>query len=172
MKQYFIGLDLSLTASGICILREDWSTPRFDTLKNKLRGPERLIWITKSIRDQIAGYSPEDTEVVIEDYSFGSFDKGQRGKAELHGVVKAMLFEMGYDVIWVAPTALKKFASGKGSAGKDIILKCVYQLWGYDLTDNNQADAAVLAHMGRCRNNVGKYFAYQVASAATGKEES
>lgn len=172
MKKYFIGLDLSLTGTGFCLVREDWSVPRFETLKNKLRGVERLIWITESIRERVEGYSPEDTEIVIEDYSFGSFDRGQREKAELHGNVKTMLFKLGFDVIWIAPTSLKKFATGKGNAKKDVIIKTVFQNWGYDLTDNNQADAAVLAHIGRCRSNAGKYFAYQVQSAATGKGEA
>lgn len=47
----------------------------------------------------------------------------------------------------VAPMTLKKFVTGKGNSPKDVMIKCVYQKWGFDTDSNDLADAYGLARL-------------------------
>ena len=50
----------------------------------------------------------------------------------------------------VSATSLKKFATGKGNATKDVVMLHVFKRWAFDCNDdNNLADAYVLARMVR-----------------------
>lgn len=160
---YYIGLDLSLTATGVCIIGED--NTQFFTIKTKpekYRSPEERFEYIKNEVIRLLPDCPFVVFIAIEDYSYGSVGQSF-SKAELHGLIKNALFTRSYEFTQYSPNSLKKFASGKGNSGKDVVIKCVYQHWGHDLTDNNQADACVLAHMARCADGVGKYTAYQHA---------
>ena len=55
------------------------------------------------------------------------------------------------DIPWleVSPSQVKQFATGKGNANKEVVLQQVYKRWGVEFNDNNQADAYVLAQIGR-----------------------
>jgi Holliday junction resolvasome RuvABC endonuclease subunit len=55
----------------------------------------------------------------------------------------------GQEAVVVAPTQRAKYASGKGNASKDTVLLAVAARYpSVGVTDNNQADALVLAAMG------------------------
>ena len=47
----------------------------------------------------------------------------------------------------ISPTTLKKFVTGKGNSGKDIMLLEVYKRWNVSFSNNNLADAYGLARM-------------------------
>ena len=55
--------------------------------------------------------------IAIEDYSFGSTGR-IFNIAENTGLLKHKLWEVGYKFSVVAPTTIKKYASGKGNADK------------------------------------------------------
>jgi len=57
---------------------------------------------------------------------------------------------------------LKKFATGKGTGQKSIVVREVFKRWGIDCKDDNQADACVLAHLaeGLCMDK-GHLLAFQ-----------
>ena len=149
MKYQYIGLDLSLTGSGVVVLRHHGVAVR-RTLKNRLRGYERLAWI----RDRVAEVVREAQEAsrlpvvaVIEGYAFGAAHKAH-DIGELGGVVRTMLFEDGVPFALVPPPTLKKFATGAGNAPKDNVLMQVLKRWGVEMADNNQGDAYALARFG------------------------
>lgn len=48
----------------------------------------------------------------------------------------------------IPPTSLKKFVTGKGNSGKDIMMKELYKRWKIDTNDNNESDAHGLALFG------------------------
>lgn len=133
---------MSLRAPGLCIGRPGkWVA---ETLRNKLRGEERLLWLRDQIRDRI--YKAMPMLVAIEGYSDGSigrwFDIGEGG-----GVVKLMLYELGVPVIIVAPKSLKRFVTGNGSAEKDQVIREVEKRYGVKTKDDNIADAVGLAQV-------------------------
>jgi Holliday junction resolvasome RuvABC endonuclease subunit len=91
----------------------------------KITGDLHKEYYTEQERyDNIAEYflnlipTKEQPQIFIEDYSFGS-----KGKvfhiAENTGILKHKLWEIGYKFTTIAPTAIKKFATGKGNSDKE-----------------------------------------------------
>jgi crossover junction endodeoxyribonuclease RuvC len=132
-----VGLDLSLTSTGVA---DGNGTRRFCP---KSRGIERLhdfyTWAA-AVRADL---------VMMEGYSYGSrgkvFDIGEMG-----GVVKLALSMRGVPFIIVPPSTLKKYATGKGNAGKDEVLSAAIRA-GFAGSNNDEADAWWLRHMGLVR---------------------
>jgi crossover junction endodeoxyribonuclease RuvC len=141
-----LGFDPSLTSSGFCYGQEDdIVTGRI--LTKELRGIERLLFIRDQFIKLIGKVQP--SILAYEGYSMGLkggkvFDLG-----ELGGVLKTVAFEKNIDILVVPPTSLKLFATGKGNAKKPDISKAVADVWGYKVTQNDEADAFVLFQMGR-----------------------
>lgn len=140
----YLGLDLSLTATGYCVLHSSFET---GVIKTKKKGLVRLDYIRSKITECVGNCKPR--MVVLEGYSFGSRVGQAFSIGELGGVVKRALWKMDQDVMIVPPTCLKKFVSGKGNTSKDIILMKVLKKYGVEFTDNNECDAFALAQMGR-----------------------
>jgi hypothetical protein len=88
--------------------------------------------------------------VVIEGPSYGS-QAGQAGHHERAGLwwlVRYALHARGTAVAAVSPASLKLYATGRGNAGKDDVMREVTRRFGWFGGDNNAADATVLAAMG------------------------
>jgi crossover junction endodeoxyribonuclease RuvC len=88
--------------------------------------------------------------ICIEDY-FMPANKGQlksaMSLAALGTIMRLTLFEAGFAFYVVAPSQLKKFATGKGTGQKSIVVREVFKRWGVEAKDDNQADACTLAHI-------------------------
>lgn len=136
-----LGLDLSLTETGVCGI--DGSLCQTNRIRSKARGPQRLI----EIRDAVSELLLDVDLVVIEGYSFNSKFSHAHALGELGGVVRVALHE--HDVAWldVSPAVLKKWATGKGNADKDTMLTAAVRA-GFQGSNNNEADAWWLAHLG------------------------
>lgn len=159
-----VGLDLSLARTGVasCSVADFAALPdeprRTATIitgsgavttsvlsaSRKLSDVERLIWL----RDQILGLLPDDGRAVValEGYSYGSHQRNHQ-LGELGGVVRVMLHEQGVPWVVVAPPQLKKYATGKGNAGKDLVLTDAVRRLDFPGADNNEADALWLCTM-------------------------
>lgn len=146
MNQQIIGLDLSLNGSGIAVL-----TPAKLALST-LRPPReygaeaRLKWIASTVMET----ARKAHAVVLEGLSLGSFGRGSDQLAGLHWMVRCMLNDREVRYFVCPPTSLKLFVAGKGNAPKSVMLREVYRLWKVEAEDDNQADAAALAHLGKC----------------------
>jgi crossover junction endodeoxyribonuclease RuvC len=144
-----LGLDLSLTGTGYCIIEEgavSAGQAEYGIINtNNLHDSERMDFILEQVKARVTN----DTFVVIEDFSFGS--KGS-GLSEIHGlgwIIRHYLWKNKIEFTLIPPTVLKKFATGKGNSDKNIILKEIYKLWNVDLYNDNEADAFVLSMIGR-----------------------
>lgn len=140
-----IGLDLSLTGTGVVVLDEYGSVRYAATLASKLRDMARLEYIRDVIGGALSKYEPRFA--CIEGYSMGSQAGQLASIGELGGVIKLLMYRNGFLYQIVAPTQLKKFATGKGNGAKDEVMLHVFKRWGYEAKDNNQADAFVLARI-------------------------
>jgi len=143
--KYYIGLDLSLTGTGICVLDEKANIKHISTIKTKARGMERLNYIANSIDDVLVKY-PNIT-VYLEGYSYGS-----QGKifeiGELGGVVKLMLYSQSITPKIIPPTVLKKFVIGKGGGPgtkKEDMKLFAYKKWKVEFATNDECDSYCLA---------------------------
>lgn len=134
-----VGLDLSLTGTGVAHPGGGSST-----IRTKLTGAARLGYL----RDLIGQWlSDERTDLVaVEGYAFGRTNKAHQ-MGELGGVVRLMLHERGQPWCEIPPSSMKKYATGKGNAGKSEVLVAAVRRLGYDGADDNQADALWLRAM-------------------------
>ena len=165
-----VGIDPSLTSTGIVVLRNN-EIGKALTTKNepKLGTIERVRRIYKQINNVIENLSTcyvnayigdkrmirwePPSLIVIEGFSYGSKGRGVFDIAYLGWRIREELerYRTEDDIPWleVSPSQVKQFATGKGNANKEVVLQQVYKRWGVELTDNNQADAYVLAQIGR-----------------------
>jgi Holliday junction resolvasome RuvABC endonuclease subunit len=147
------GIDYSLTSPAICIFKghefklkecrfsfltfeqkyevSDFNFKSFKMDKG-MSYPERydfisswVIYFLKTNRAKIA---------FLEDYSYGS-----QGKvfhiAENGGVLKDKLWKAGIEYHLIAPTVIKKFATGKGTAKKEQMEESFLQETGFDVRE-------------------------------------
>lgn len=165
-----VGIDPSLTGTGIIVLRNG-ELGKALTTKNepKLGTIERVRRIYEQINNVIENLSTcyvnayigdkrmirwePPSLIVIEGFSYGSKGRGVFDIAYLGWRIREELerYRTEDDIPWleVSPSQVKQFATGKGNANKEIVLQQVYKRWGVELTNNNQADAYVLAQIGR-----------------------
>ncbi len=147
MTTRVLGIDPSLTATGLALAAED---PITVALKPpaKLRGHHRLAWLLGEITD--SGTARQAALIVIEGPSFGS-QAGQRGHHERAGLwwlVTHRLWALHIPYAVAPPAAVKRYATGKGNAGKDDVLREVTKRFPWFSGGNDEADALVLAAMG------------------------
>ena len=144
---YTLGLDLSLTHTGWCLLADDGDYSCGSIVPKKLRGMERIEYIVAALDELLSG-AWNVTRINIEGYSFGSRGSAVFDVAELGGIVRWHLHTLGYEYRIVSPSSLKKAATGKGNADKGAMLAAAIRKHGYEGSDHNEADAIHLAHYG------------------------
>lgn len=139
------GLDLSLTATGLAALAPEGvlTVMTFGT-PAKMTVEARLTEMARQVDARLV--APE--LVVIEGLAFGANDPSAHERAALHYIVRCNLWSDETPVLVVAPSSLKKFITGKGSAKKEMVILEVFKRWGVSVKDNNEADAAGLAYLG------------------------
>ena len=148
-----IGIDYSLTCPCVCVSNNKvFADNYFYFLHNskKYHGPainimgdphddytceqERYENIASWVLSIIAPFDKETTQILIEDYSFGS--KGRVfNLAENCGILKYLLWKSGYNFSTVAPTVIKKYATGKGNASKEKMYEAFRELTRLDIVD-------------------------------------
>lgn len=148
-----LALDLSLTSTGWAAHYPGtpgewlpWSAS--GTLDpGSRRGYDRLDWIRGAVLE-LAARGPGADLVVIEGYAFGSPRQSySREIAELGGIIRMALRDLGYRWVDVPPASLKKYAAGKGNAGKELVLVEAVKRLGYGGSSNDEADALWLLEM-------------------------
>jgi crossover junction endodeoxyribonuclease RuvC len=141
-----LGLDLSLTRSGWASGRDAYGL--LIPPKTHADGIPRIDWVMRQVIDTLAiGVDL----VVIEGYSFGQArgTSHSHAQGELGGLVRWALFRKGISYVEIPPATLKKFATGKGNANKELMLaEAVRRLDYRGRSDNNEADALWLWMLG------------------------
>ena len=145
-----IGLDLSLSASGAVVL--DNTTASIVVQKtlsapNGITGVERLFFIQNEINTILDTISID--YACLESPAFGSRDGQLFSLGEITAVFKLALFKRSIPFILVAPTQLKKYVSGLGKGGKQLVILDTYKKYGIEFRDDNQCDAYILARIVR-----------------------
>jgi Holliday junction resolvasome RuvABC endonuclease subunit len=134
------GLDLSITATGIADINGVTSTVGGDA---KL-GDNRLVKIRTAVSHLAAGGGID--VAIIEDLPRGGMGGATTGMVQ--GVVRELLTRLGVPYILVSPATLKMYATGKGTATKSDMRMKLFQRFGIDIPDDNQADAWWLRALG------------------------
>jgi Holliday junction resolvasome RuvABC endonuclease subunit len=113
-----IGLDLSLTSTGVCL--PDGTTYRIKTRATD--GDLRLTVIRDRIRDAVLETRPQ--LAVVEDLPMTANSAGITGM--VHGVVREVLAVAGVPRALIVPATLKVYATGHGRADKDRMAAAAY----------------------------------------------
>lgn len=150
-----IGIDVSLASTGVGII--DYAAEpllaRADTIltagrraDNLVRRDTRLGEITAAV----LGHTGQDTVLaVIEGPSLGSIGGSSHDRSGLWWRIVGHLHRRDIPVAIVAPTTLKKWATGSGRADKADVAVAMSRLWpAVDVPGNDGWDGLALAHMG------------------------
>ena len=137
-----VGIDPSLTATGIAT-----TDNVFMVIKdNKLKGDDRLPFIQDTIDRIIQGADL----VVMEDLPFNAMSAGATGMAQ--GVIRAALRKSRVPYVLVSPATLKKAATDKGNAKKDVMVaawNAAFPDHPFKISQNDMVDAGFLREIGK-----------------------
>lgn len=143
-----LALDLSMSASGVCL--PDGTTV---TIKTKASdGDRRLLHIADTIGSSILRHGCD--LVVMEEAPPGLKGPAIKAIHMVHGAVRLRLLGAGVPYAVVNPTTLKGYATGSTSADKTAMAIAALKRTGREFADNDQCDAfwlraAALDHYGQ-----------------------
>ena len=143
----FIGIDQSFTGFGVTLLSADGERYLSRLYVPELKGTPRLDDVYRFVYSLIQVWDPVLEGIAIEGYAAAA-KFGANLAGELGATIKLAAYHVsGDEPLVVAPTQVKKYATGKGSGGKDVVLLGVYKTWGVEFDDNNLADSYVIARI-------------------------
>jgi Holliday junction resolvasome RuvABC endonuclease subunit len=144
-----IGLDLSLTATGVCWVQPGDSEPDLFTIKTSPKdcvGKRLNVVLEKLIDLDVDNSDGPITHAVVEDLPFNARAAGQTGM--VHGVVRHFLWNHFVSVVTVPPATLKVWATGKGNATKPDMRMEAFKRLDVEERDDNRVDALWLWTLG------------------------
>ncbi len=108
---------------------------------------QRLVTISKYIRDLIRSYQPDI--IVCEDQHGGKNTKTLMSLREVTGIVRLAAAEYNTEFKLIHATSIKKSVTGDGRASKDKVRDTVNGKYSVSITNDNISDAiaAGVAHI-------------------------
>lgn len=174
-----LGIDLSLQSTGLAMIGRGYSvylkerTKDYkiygDILGDRIPLPDEDLFFGVKLEPKQPPLMPRWREILgvinafvqvsqvilIEGYSYGSFLANSRAIAEIGGLVRYNILDVGKTYTEIPPKTLKRFITSKGNAEKNVVLKEVYKRWGIDVDSDDVADAVGLCKMGQAMNGIG-----------------
>lgn len=137
-----LALDLSITATGVCL--PDGATV---TIKTKTAdGDRRLLHIADTIGSSILRHGCD--LIVMEEAPPGLKGPAIKAIHMVHGAVRLRLLGAGVPYAVINPTTLKGYATGSTSADKTAMAMAAFKRTGREFTDSDQCDAFWLRAAG------------------------
>ena len=167
-----IGIDLSLTSTGICVVN-DGSITELDTIKSSgkkgdsitQRG-DRMNWIVEELVLTHLFWENADL-AVIEAPSYGSSFGSAHDRSGLWWLVVREIQGRGIPLALVSPQGRAKYGTGKGNSKKPEVYAAVKanyaELVPRPIKNNDEADAVLLACIGS------RYLGYPVEPVSPGE---
>lgn len=147
-RRVIVAFDLSLTATGAIALDDGGLCLARETIKTDTSMPhrQRLTLIADKCVEFVQRYDPQ---IVMKEAPAYGATWAVTAIGEVHGAVDYAMEKAAQPIpLAVSPSTLKKFATGRGVGEKGDIKMWVLDKWGAKFSDNNQADAYVLARIG------------------------
>lgn len=145
-----IGIDPSKTSTGIVVLEAYYKPYEVltwcqRTISSPVSGLEGCVSQVEDLIGIIREFKP--TFGVIENYAFGN-RYSLATLVELGTCFRLALRSCGVKYAEVAPSSLKKFATGNGRSKKVDIADKVLEQWQFESKSDDIVDAYVLARIG------------------------
>lgn len=117
---YIYCLDLSLTSTGYTIADEDLVVVEIGTIltEHRFSIDKRLKKIWNGFEEKIKQYPPK---IVLIERGFTLHNNATQQLYRVHGIIN-LIFE-GVKQVYVSPSTIKKFVTGKGRARKEEVYK-------------------------------------------------
>lgn len=91
-------------------------------------------------------------DLVVFERSQGKHQAAVIIQSELHGALKVFCEDNSIQYMAFSPSEIKKFATGKGNAGKPAMIQAAKEKFGYNGSDDNEADAICCYHYAKSFN--------------------
>lgn len=147
-----VGVDLSLTGTGLAAGTVDpqpgWDLRTIETAS--VSGTLRTWGRLTRIADEVEEFCSGANLAVVEQPNY-SATRGSHAadRAGLFWMVVDRLYRAGTPVAFVTSGGRAKYATGKGTSPKDAVLAAAVRRYvDAPISNNNEADATVLAAMG------------------------
>lgn len=145
-----IGIDLSLVSTGVAgyVLDHGPGQAWADRIDGKPWADLPTMPRLRLIRDHVLDYIRDVDLVVVESLAISRQTGQHLTRAGLWHMVMERVDSAGIPWAQVSPTAIKKYATGRGGAHKDEVLASVIRRYrNVEVGGNDAADALVLAAM-------------------------
>jgi crossover junction endodeoxyribonuclease RuvC len=148
-----VGIDLSLTSTGIAIITNGVATTQRVNSKGKKDATleqrmTRLHNLALTIASDIV-WKAHPTLVVIESPAYSRTMGSMHDRSGLWWMTLDLIDSLELTVVEVTSGGRCKYATGKGNAAKDDVLSAVVRRYpDVDVNGNDEADALILAAMG------------------------
>lgn len=148
-KIKFWGIDPSITNTGVCCFSpEDFFSPAVYDGKTFTKGITGFARYGAEACGIAGLFDASCTNyVVYEDYSYGSIHNAY-SLAEYGGILKYELYKAGANIMFAAPTIIKRFATGNGASEKAVVAQALTEYnFGFmkDNPSNDITDACAMA---------------------------
>lgn len=153
---HVVGLDPSLTSTGIALEDRVLHLAAPGRRAKVADDPAMSLDLARfhGLADRIivalVDYNPRETALFIEKPSLNSVHQAVN-MAGVAWIVRDRLANEGYWYADVPPAVLKKYATGKGNAGKPEVVASAIRRLDYAGHDDNEADALWLREIGLCK---------------------
>lgn len=134
MTLHVLALDLSMSATGVCLA--DGTTTTIRTRDKD--GDRRLQFIVDRITHAVDSHDCD--LVVIEEAPPGLKGPAIKAIHMVHGAVRLRLIDLGKAYVVINPTVLKAFATGSTSADKTAMAMAAYKRAGREFADDKGGD--------------------------------
>jgi len=145
----FLGIDPSLTGSGLVVIDEKYEIVATMKLSTPTTGVERLYHLELKFLEFLEKYEKDLCLACVEGPAMR--EEGRLfNLGEWFGIFTLLLYKKRIETIIATPLQLKKFVSGVGkNQGKSVVILDVYKNFGQEIRDNDIADAYVLSRICR-----------------------
>ncbi|MBX9392224.1 Holliday junction endonuclease [Streptomyces sp. TRM72054] len=133
------GLDLSITAPGLCLPDGTAITIKTNTKDGDRRLQQIASEVGLALGEGDDGIGHGVDLVVIEDLPTHAKSAGITGM--VHGAVRLVLLDFATPYVLITPATLKAYATGRGNADKTAMAIAALKRAGREFGDDNQCDA-------------------------------
>lgn len=141
----FIGIDPSTKTGFVALDKGGHILMAEEVTGQGNKDPKRMVTLVDNLMQRIT----KNDIICIEGFSYGSRGSGVDFQFGLGHAIRNAMFTSGIEFTVVAPSQLKKFATGKGNTAKENMILPIYKRWGFENESDNVRDAYVLAQIAR-----------------------